>query len=202
MSERSACAAPAWSGGEVRRFPRRLFRWRRRQSWEEAVEAGGSPRSGRRLEAAHRVPARINDLTRRRSLAAWVAWVGGDPGVRGPAGGPEGRSLPRLSEEKAEERESQRRSRGARGGKGSSGPGRASPQQGGGSPGVDSGLRRQRRLEESSCVVGDARVSGGPGPLSRGGNSHAGLTGALAAGRLRFGFAAAAALLAEGTWDT
>lgn len=70
------------------------------------MEAGGSPRSGRRLEAAHRVPARINDLTRRRSLAAWVAWVGGEPGVRGPAGGPEGRSLPRLSEEKAEERES------------------------------------------------------------------------------------------------
>lgn len=130
-----------------------------------------------------------------------MAWVGGEPGVRGPAGGPEGRSLPRLSEEKAEERESQRRSRGARGGKGSSGPGRASPQQGGGSPGVDSGPRRQRRLEKSSCVVGDARVSGGPGPLSRGGNSHAGLTGALAAGRLRFGFAAAA-LLAEGTWDT
>lgn len=36
-------------------------------------------------------------------------------------------------------------------------------------------------------------MSGGLGPPSRGGNSHAGRTGALAAGRLRFGFAAAAA---------
>lgn len=42
-------------------------------------------------------------------------------------------------------------------------------------------------------MAGDARVSGGLGPPSRGGNSHAGRTGALAAGRLRFGFAAAAA---------
>lgn len=47
-------AAHAWSGGEVRRFLRRLFRRRRRQSWEEAVAAGGSPRSGRRLEVTSR----------------------------------------------------------------------------------------------------------------------------------------------------
>lgn len=49
--------APAHSGGEVRRFPRRLFRQRRRQqSWEEEeeVEAGGNPRSGRRLEVTSR----------------------------------------------------------------------------------------------------------------------------------------------------
>lgn len=97
----------------MRRFLRRLFRRRRRrqrQSWEEAVEARGSPRSGRRLEAAHRIPARINDLTRRRSRAdSRVAWVGGEPGARGPAGGPEGFDLPRPSEEKAEEREPRRR---------------------------------------------------------------------------------------------
>lgn len=75
-------------------------------------------------------------------------------------------------------------------------PGRAAPQQGGGS-GADS-APGGRGLEESSCVVGDARVSGGPGPLPRG-DFHAGRTGALATGRLRFCFAAAAALLAEGT---
>lgn len=171
-----------------------------RRRWRPA---GGSPRSGRRLEAAHRVPARINDLKSRRSLAACrVAWVGGEPGARGPAGGPQSRSLPRRWEEKAEEREPQRRSRGAGGGKGSSGPGRAAPQQGGGSRGAGSGpRRRRRRLEEASCAAGDARVSGGPWLLPLGGNSHAGRSGALAAGRLRFGFAAAA-LLAEGTRDT
>lgn len=183
----------------MRRFLRRLFRQRRRrqrQSWEEEVEARGSPRSGRRLEAAHRVPARINDLTRRRSRAdSRVAWVGGEPGARGPAGGPKGLGLPRRSGKAAEEREPRRRSRGAALAGGRAVPGRAAPQQGGGSPGADSGprRRRRRRLEESSCAVGDARVSGEPGPLPRGGNSHAGRTGALAAGRLRFGFAAAAA---------
>ncbi|XFG04322.1 hypothetical protein AB1E19_007946 [Capra hircus] len=83
------------SGGEVRRFPRRLFRRRQRQNWEEAVEAGGSPRAGRRLEAAHRVPARIYDLTGRQSRAASrVAWVGCERGARGPGTGPKGRSLP------------------------------------------------------------------------------------------------------------
>ncbi|KAK7835944.1 hypothetical protein U0070_004035 [Myodes glareolus] len=46
-SERSARVAQAQSGGEVRRFPRRLFRQRRRrQSWEEEVEAGGKPALG------------------------------------------------------------------------------------------------------------------------------------------------------------
>ncbi|KAI5232089.1 Adp-Ribosylation Factor 6 [Manis pentadactyla] len=81
LSERSASAAPAWWGGEVKRSVRRLFRRRRRQNWEEVVEAGGSPRSGRRLEGEHRVPARINDLTRRQSRTdSRVAWVGGDPG--------------------------------------------------------------------------------------------------------------------------
>ncbi|XP_034848143.1 ADP-ribosylation factor 6 isoform X2 [Mirounga leonina] len=110
-------------------------------------------------EAAHRVPARINDLTRRRSRAdSRVAWVGGEPGARGAAGGPEGLGLPRRSEE--------RRRSGNRGGAraalagGRAVPGRAAPQQGGGSPGADSGPRRQRRLEESSCAAGDARVSG------------------------------------------
>ncbi|XP_007105770.1 serine/arginine repetitive matrix protein 3 isoform X1 [Physeter macrocephalus] len=153
LSERAASAAPAWSGGEVRRFPRRLFRRRRRQSWEEAVEAGGSPRSGRRLEAAHRVPARINDLTGRRSRAASrVAWVGGERGARGPGAGPKGRSLPRRSEEKAEEREPRRRSRGACGGKGSSGPGRAS---------AGRRLSRRRLSAPAAAATGEIKLCGG-----------------------------------------
>lgn len=46
-------------------------------------------------------------------------------------------------------------------------PGRAAPQQGGGSPGADSSARRPRRLEELGAVVGDARVSDGPGLCPR-----------------------------------
>lgn len=185
----------------MRRFSGRLFRQRRRQSWEEEVEAGGSPRSGRRLEAVHRVPARINDLTGRRNRApSRVAWVGGGPGARGPAGGPGGRCLPRRGEKKAEEREPRRRSRGACGGKGSSGPGRAS-----------AGRRlSQRRLRAPAAATGGFKLCGRRCPsepqaraLPLGGNFHAGLSSALAAGSLRFSFAAAAAaLLAEGTRDT
>lgn len=163
------------------------------------MEAGGSPRSGRRLEAAYRVPARIHDLTGPRSRAASrVSWVGGEPSACRPAGGPEGRILP-PGERKAEEREPRRRSRGACG----EGQFRAGPRLSrAAAPGADSGPGWQRRVEESSCAVGDARVSGGPGPLPLGGTSHAGRKGAFAAGRLRFGFAAAAALLADGTRDT
>lgn len=70
LSERAASAAPAWSGGEVRRFPRRLFRRRRRrQSWEEAVEAGGSPRSGRRLEVTS-----WTELARRAPSVSTLLW--------------------------------------------------------------------------------------------------------------------------------
>lgn len=196
LSERSGRAAPAWSGGEVRRFPRRLFRRRRRrQNWEEEVEAGGSPRSGRRLEAAHRVPARINDLTRRRSLAA-SRWPGSVVSPVLADRRPIRRAAVSSSGGRRRRRSGNRSGARAAPAGGRAVPGRAAPQQGGGSPGADSGPRRQRRLEESSCVAGDARVSGGPGPLPRGGNSHAGRTGALAAGRLRFGFAAAAAGLA------
>lgn len=70
------------------------------------MEAGGSPRSGRRLEAAHRVPARINDPTGRRSRSALV-WPGSvvSAVLRGPEAGPKGRSLPRRSEVKAAEQE-------------------------------------------------------------------------------------------------
>lgn len=189
--------AHAWSGGEVRRFLRRLFRRRRRQSWEEEVAAGGSPRSGRRLEAAHRVPARINDLRSRRSLAAsrWPRSVGSP--VLADRRVVASRGVGRWR------RRSGDRS-GARaapaGGKGSSGPGRASA--GRRLSRRSLGPRRQRRPEGSGCAFGDVRVSRRPWPLPRGGNSHAGRTGALAAGRLRFGFAAAAALLAERTRNT
>uniref|UniRef100_G1Q6Z3 Uncharacterized protein n=1 Tax=Myotis lucifugus TaxID=59463 RepID=G1Q6Z3_MYOLU len=135
------------SGGEVRRFLRRLFRRRRRQSWEEEeVAAGGSPRSGRRLEAAHRVPARIHDPDEPpepRCLS--VAWVGGE-GARGP----EGRSLPRRREAAAAEREP-RRSRGARGGKGSSGPGRAS---------AGRRLSRRRLRAPAAAATGGIKLCG------------------------------------------
>ncbi|MBZ3876669.1 putative splicing factor, arginine/serine-rich 19-like [Sciurus carolinensis] len=94
-------------------------------------------------QAVHRVPARINDLTGRRSRApCWVSWAGGEPGARGPAGGPGGRSLPR--------RVRRRRRSGNRGGAraapagGRAVPGWAAPQQGGGSPDADSGPRQRR----------------------------------------------------------
>ncbi|XP_004408109.1 PREDICTED: uncharacterized protein LOC101367480 [Odobenus rosmarus divergens] len=104
------------------------------------------------LQAALRVPARINDLTRRRSRAdSRVAWVGGEPGARGPAGGPEGLGLLRRSEEKAEEREPRRRSRGACGGKGSSGPGRAS---------AGRRLSRRRRRAPAAAAPGGFKLCG------------------------------------------
>lgn len=56
----------------MRRFPRRLFRRRRRrrrQSWEEAVEAGGSPRSGRRLEVTYWA-----ELARRAPSVSTLLW--------------------------------------------------------------------------------------------------------------------------------
>jgi hypothetical protein len=80
------------------------------------------------LQAAHRVPPRINDLTERRSRAP-SGWLGSvvSPGLADwRTGRPEDCSLPRRGEKQAEQRGRRRRSRGACGGKGSSGPGRAS----------------------------------------------------------------------------
>lgn len=55
----------------MRRFPRRLFRrrQRQRQNWEEAVEAGGSPRAGRRLEVTSWA-----ELARRAPSASTLLW--------------------------------------------------------------------------------------------------------------------------------